>query len=208
MSIYGVTEDNETESAPAARNKIIADRKLKKRQLSSNTLTLKKPQPKPDVKDLATNVVDLLDSDIDEFSKDLTNLTKDYIDILRKEVIPHMAALDAAIDYVQALMSDGLGREDISSDTSIQTAQKWVLLGHFIERLSMKYGIARNEHISEKLATLMFNELSKTNQLGGPSSQNNGIVGIVKSLQNKLSQEQQRNANTQNQQRRPNTIRG
>jgi hypothetical protein len=187
MSIYGVTEDEELEVAPAKRKKIISEQKMRTKQISSNRIELKPPKPKPKPEELATNVVDISEEDIKQFSETLEKLTSEYIDILKTDIVPHMAALDAAIDYVQALLSDGVGRSDISSDTSIQTAQKWILLGHFINRISEKYDIAKNEHVNEKLAALMLAELAKVNPATGVST-GNGIVGIVSSMKQQLEQ--------------------
>jgi hypothetical protein len=160
---------------------------MRTKQISSNRIELKPPKPKPKPEELATNVVDISEEDIKQFSETLEKLTSEYIDILKTDIVPHMAALDAAIDYVQALLSDGVGRSDISSDTSIQTAQKWILLGHFINRISEKYDIAKNEHVNEKLAALMLAELAKVNPATGVST-GNGIVGIVSSMKQQLEQ--------------------
>ena len=185
MSIYGVTEDEEQEVAPAKRRRIISEQKLRTRKLSP-------PKPKDSAVDMATNVVHISEEDVAEFAVTLESLTKEYIEVLKKEIIPHMAALDAAIDYMQAMLSDGVGRSDISSDTSIMTVQKWVLLGHFINKINANYGFAKNKHIDEKLATLMFNELTKTNPLTGMTSSSNSTVGIVTSLKQHLQKEIER----------------
>lgn len=173
--IFGVTDGDEEHEIMARKNrKLIPENKLGKRK----TITIQPPPPKTDPKDLATNVVELLEEDLQEFKEDLEQLTKDYTDLLRKEVVPHLLALDAAVDYTKALMVDGLGREDVSTDNSLIITLKWLLLGNFIKAVTKKYELQGNNHFDERLADLMKADLAKASAYNDPNT-----VGVVKSME-------------------------
>jgi hypothetical protein len=184
MSIFGITDDGDDPPMkklgnlpPNHRKKMIPDNKRGQRK----TITVEPPPPKVDPTDLATNVVELSPEDIDEFKSDVESLTKEYSDFLRKNVIPHLMAFDAAVDYNKALMVDGLGRDDVTTDNSLLISLKWLLHVQVVEYFCTKLNIKDSPATYEKLADLMKSELAKASTYSDQST-----VGVVKSLDGKL----------------------
>lgn len=165
-NIFGNTEDDLPKNS---EKRVIPKNKMRK--------VVVEPQKHINVEELATNVVDFSDEDINKFKSSVEDLTKSYIDILKDKILPHVLALDSAMEYVRALASDGIGRKDVASDNSLQVAQSWVLLDVFISELHKKLGVDSNPYIKEELAKLMSSELANK----GSSISDSSTVGIVKS---------------------------
>lgn len=89
-----------------------------------------------DPRKLATNVVDIPESEVVEFQKSTERLASTYIKFLRKDILPHIIALDAAVEYTNALIVDGLARKDVKVDSGILTTMKWVLQQKVVEFFS------------------------------------------------------------------------
>lgn len=157
------------EEKPPAEGKFIPKKKLRRR------VVVEPRSDRIDPVDLATNVVDLLDEDVEQFKKNIEDRTKFYIEVL-KGMIPHLLALDSAIDYVRVLMTDGLGREDVVTDSSLIVSMKWMLLIKFVQDLAKDFSIDF-PLLEERLADLYKAELSRSIAYNDPN-----IVGIVRSL--------------------------
>lgn len=176
--MFGITDNDDVSPqvdrmAANKKRRLIADNKKGSRK----TITIQPPPPKIDHADLATNVVELSREDIDEFKADVEVLTKEYSDFLRKSIIPHVLAFDAAVDYNKALMVDGLGREDVTTDNSLIISLKWLLHVQVIEFFTNKLQIKDSPQVYEKLAELMKSELAKASTYSDSST-----VGLVKSI--------------------------
>lgn len=142
---------------PITKRRVISDDKLKKVVITpSNT--------KFNAIDLATNVVELIKEDLDEFRHQVETLTKEYSDFLRTEILPHLIAFDAAVDYNRSLLSDGIGRKDVATDDSLSTSLKWLLHMKVINKFSEKLDIdlSATSKISDNIAELMRSDLSKS----------------------------------------------
>jgi hypothetical protein len=174
VGIFGytdeATEDSEVLKQLSQNKKVISDRKIGKRMEV-------KPYPeKIDPKHLATNVVELEKRDIEEFKERVKDLTQEYSDFLRKNVLPHVIAFDAAIEYNRALIIDGIGREDVVTDNSLLVSLKWLLHTQAVDFFAKKLGVEVSLDLYEKLNDLMKSELSKSS-----SYVDSGTVGVVKS---------------------------
>lgn len=164
------------------KDRVIAERKL------GNQYTAKVPNNpnRLDVAALASNAVDIPEREVREFRQSTTDLTRKYVDFLRKQILPHLIALDSAIDYTRALMIDGLSREDVSTDDSLLITLRWMLhrkaTAFFGEELGCKM---ESGHFDQVISELYKADLTKA------STYTSDTVGVVK----RGTQSKERNKN-------------
>ena len=134
-----------------------------------------------DAESLASNVVDIPEKEIVEFRKSTNALTRKYIDFMRRDILPHLIALDSAIDYTQALMQDGLAREDLTTDDSLLITLRWMLhrkaTEFFGETLNCKMS---GDHFDQVISELYKTDLLKC------ATYSSDTVGVVRKKESSL----------------------
>lgn len=129
-----------------------------------------------DLAKLATNVLELSPEEVQRLKDHIDDLTLDYQEFLSTEIIPHLLAVDRAVDNTRILMMDGLQRKDIVNDSSLLLTLKWLLHFKTVEFIRNKLNLTLNDKVYENLADLMKQELGlKPAMYGAPQT-----VGIVR----------------------------
>lgn len=129
-----------------------------------------------DLSKLATNVLELSPEEVQVLKDHIDDLTLDYQEFLSHEIIPHLLAVDRAVENTRVLMADGLNRKDIVNDSSLLLTLKWLLHFKTIEFIRTKLDLNLNDRVYENLADLMKQELGfKPSLYSAPQT-----VGIVR----------------------------
>lgn len=149
------------------------------------------PPPKADIAQLAANTIEIEPHHVDELKAEIAKLTDTYQTFIRKTVLPHLIALDTAIEYSHVLLVDGMGMQDVTSDDTTMSVMRWTMQQKCVTFISQQLGIEVSEDVLKVMADMLRADLIKSNFKTEPdlygilkkqSSQGSGVIGVKESI--------------------------